>query len=78
MTDCRDVRLVACAGQTAQVYWCGLLPSGTGPVRVQTGSGHGSSLPQTGMTQSQMDLSVRKYVKKSDVGKKMFGHSENS
>lgn len=62
MTDCRDVRMVACAGQKALVRRFEPLPPGTGLVREQTGSGPGSSLPLTGMTRYQMDPSVRDRV----------------
>lgn len=60
---------MAGGGQTALVCRCGPLPAGTGPVREQTGSGPGSSQPQTGTTQYQMDPSARQSV---------FSHCGNS
>lgn len=59
MTDCRDVRVVACAGQISLVCHYEMLPPETGPAREQTGFEPGSGPPQTGTTQYQMDPSVK-------------------
>lgn len=58
MTDCRDVRMVACAGQTTPAGQYGMLPPGTGPGRELTGSVPGTGLTQTGKTQCQRDPSA--------------------